>query len=278
MDFESREVEGIRMRWGRSGDGPPVVFLHGIPTSPDLWRRVVSRLPEARCLAWEMVGYGASIPEGEGRDLSVAKQADYLVAWLREIGIDQAILVGHDLGGGVAQIAATRYPKRCSGLLLTNSICYDSWPIPSVVAMQKMRGLLPHVPERMLRKMIAMLFYRGHDQRDTGESALHVHWRHYSQNGAGLALARQVAGLSATDTLDVAPSLPNLDLPARVVWGAADQFQKIAYGERLARDLRAPLTRIEGGKHFTPEDHPDEVAQAVRALLKEQAGRSSASR
>lgn len=51
--------------------------------------------------------------------------------------------------------------------------------------------------------------------------------------------------------LETAPALP-----ARVVWGAADQFQKLHYGERLARDLDAPLRRIDGGKHFTPEDHP----------------------
>jgi pimeloyl-ACP methyl ester carboxylesterase len=44
----------------------------------------------------------------------------------------RAVLVGHDLGGGVAQIAAVRAPGRCAGLVLANSIGYDSWPIPSV--------------------------------------------------------------------------------------------------------------------------------------------------
>ena len=88
------------------GQGYPVVLVHGIPTSPKLWRRVLPRLRGARALAWEMVGYGASIPEGRRRDISVAKQADYLAAWLRQLGVDRAVLVGHDLGGGVVQIAA----------------------------------------------------------------------------------------------------------------------------------------------------------------------------
>jgi pimeloyl-ACP methyl ester carboxylesterase len=80
-------------------------------------------------------------------------------------------------------------------------------------------------------------------------------------------MVRQVQALDVHDTLAVADRLPDLDLPARIVWGEADQFQKLEYGERLARDLRAPLRRIPGGKHFTPEDHPDVIAEETGALL-----------
>ena len=86
-------------------------------------------------LAWEMVGYGASIQEGWDRYISVAKQVDYIASWMREVGLESAFLVGHDLGGGVAQILAVRQPELVRGLILTNSICYDSWPMPSVKAM-----------------------------------------------------------------------------------------------------------------------------------------------
>ena len=61
--------------------------------------------------------------------------------------------------------------------------------------------------------------------------------------------------------------IPTLTMPARVVWGVADQFQKVEYGERFARDLRTTVRRIEGGKHFTPEDHPDVLAEEIRGLV-----------
>ncbi len=51
------------------------------------------------------------------------------------------------------------------------------------------------------------------------------------------------------------------------MWGAADKFQEIGYGYRLAYELGAPIERIEDGKHFVPEDHPEEVAAAVNELL-----------
>ncbi len=82
-------------------------------------------------------------------------------------------------------------------------------------------------------------------------------------------MARQVTALDVADTLRVADQLPTLDVPARVVWGLADQYQKAAYGERLARDLGARATGIRGGKHFTPEDHPRTIADAVLDLVAE---------
>lgn len=65
------------------------------------------------------------------------------------------------------------------------------------------------------------------------------------------------------DTLAVAKELPRFGVPARFVWGVANQFQKVQFGERLARDLGAALRRIESGKHFTPEDHPGVVAEEI---------------
>lgn len=80
MESRTVDVNGIRMRLEEQEEDQPAIFIHGIPTSPRLWRHVIPRLRAARALAWEMVGYGASIEEGRGRDISVAKQADYLAA------------------------------------------------------------------------------------------------------------------------------------------------------------------------------------------------------
>jgi pimeloyl-ACP methyl ester carboxylesterase len=56
-------------------------------------------------------------------------------------------------------------------------------------------------------------------------------------------------------------------VPAEIIWGAADPFQKLRYGERFARDLGCELTRIARGKHFVPEDHPDVVATGIERMV-----------
>jgi pimeloyl-ACP methyl ester carboxylesterase len=275
MDSRTASVGGITMRWEEQGEGVPLVLIHGIPTSPALWRHVVPRISGARCLAWEMVGYGASIPEGRDRDISVAKQADYLVQWLRTLGIAQAVLAGHDLGGGVAQIAAVHHPGLCLGLFLTNAIGYDSWPIPSVKTMRALGAVIRHLPDTVFRQIFRTFLHKGHDNAARADEAIQVHWPHYDRTDGAAAFIRQVNALDVHDTLAVQEAVPRLEIPARIAWGSADQFQKIHYGERFARDLKAPLCRIEGGHHFTPEDHPEIIAHELNLLVTQVAGASS---
>lgn len=266
MESKETVVDGLTSRWIEHGSGLPVVLVHGIPTSPRLWRHVMP-LVEGRSLAWEMTGYGTSIPDGAGVDLGLSAQADRLVAWLDAMGVDKPVLVGHDLGGGVAQIAAVRAPERFFGLVLTNTVGYDSWPIPSVKAMARTAALLRHMPDVAIYPSFVQLLRRGHDNRGIARESIGVHWQHYASHGAAPSLMSQVTALDVGDTLAVADRLPGLRLPARVVWGEADQFQKLRYGERLAADLRTELRRIPGGRHFTPEDHPEVVAEAINELL-----------
>lgn len=267
MQAQQSFLDGVTVRWLEHGTGQPVVLLHGIPTSPRLWRHVAP-LIRARSLAWEMRGYGSSIPAGEGHDLSLSAQAGYLLNWLDSLELkDKPILVGHDLGGGVAQIAAVRAPERFAGIVLTNAVSYDSWPIPSVKFMRRMAPALALLPEVLLYPSFVQLIHRGHDDRQRALESLGEHWAPYVTHGAARSLMRQVAALDAADTLTIADSLDSLGLPARVVWGEADAFQKLEYGRRLAADLGAELTRLRGGKHFTPEDHPEAIAAAVNSLL-----------
>lgn len=255
------------MRWEEQGDGAPVILLHGIPTSPALWRKVMPLVHDARLLAWELVGYGASIPEGRGRDISVGRQARYLRAWMDEQGIDRAVVVGHDLGGGVAQILAADNPERVSGLVLTNSIAYDSWPIPGVKAMRAMGPLVERLPEGAFKPILEGFLRMGHDDAAVARESTELHWRHYAEHDGAKAFIRQVRSLDVRDTLRIADRIERLEVPSRIVWGAADDFQKVRYGERLAWDLDTTLVRIEGAKHFTPEDHPQPIARAIQDLL-----------
>lgn len=263
----SAEVNGITMSWLEHGQGRPVVFIHGVPTSPELWREVMLRLRGVRALAWEMVGYGTSIGEGHGRDLSVAKQADHLRAWLDQQDIERPILAGHDLGGGVAQIAAVREPGRYSGLFLTNSIGYDNWPVPSVSTLKAGGRLLRQLPEPLFKALLLIFYVRGHCSLSKAVAAYRRHAPYYLRAGGPAVLENQIRWLHTQDTLDVADRLQTLPLPARVVWGAADAFLKMRYGRRFARELQAPLRVIEQGKHFIPEDHPEIVAEELQKLV-----------
>lgn len=274
MPLHSTTVDGITMRWEEDGvagtDGHvPVVFLHGIPTSPRVWRHVMP-LVGGRRLAWEMVGYGESIPDGSGRDLSLTRQAGYLMAWLRAVDAWPAVLVGHDLGGGVAQIVAVREFTACAGLVLVDSVSYDSWPILPVKALRAAGGLTRRLPASIFRRaVLAPLMALGHDDRERARESLGAHWQPYRRHGGAGAFLRQARALHPADTLAVAPHLGQVNVPARVLWGSADPFLRLPQGQRLARDLDAPLITLAGARHFVPEDRPEAVAAAVAEVAAE---------
>ncbi|MGX5358214.1 alpha/beta fold hydrolase [Kocuria sp. KH4] len=244
------------MRWLEHGTGALVVLVHGIPTSPRLWRHVMP-LVAGRSLAGEMPGYGRSMPEGRGRDLSLAAQARYLLEWLDALALEQQpVLVGRDLGGGMAQIAATRAPGRFAGLVLTNAVAYDSRPIPSVKAMQRVAPILAHTPEALLYPTFAQLIHRGHDDHRIALEPLGEHWAPYVTHGAAAAMMAQVRAQDVQDTLDIAGQLPALSLPARVVWGCGRPVPEVALRSMAGRRPRHRTGPHRGWEALHPRGPP----------------------
>ena len=127
------------------------------------------------------------------------------------------------------------------------------------------------LPDAAFRAVYRAFLAVGHDDRGRARESFEEHWPYYVRAGGAAALVRRTRSLDVRDTLAVAGRIPELDVPARLVWGTADGFQDIGYGYRLAYELGAPIERVEGGKHFVPEDHPEPVAAAVNGLLKETA-------
>lgn len=268
---QSALIDGILMRWEAHGKehGQPVIFIHGLPTHPRLWRYVIPRaaLTGMNCLAWEMVGYGWSLKEGLGKDISVAKQAEYLLKWLRQLRIHKAIFVGHDIGGGVVQRLAVEHPDMVEGMVLADCVAYDNWPIPSVKAARQIVGLIELLPVAFLKPIFLWtMFNLGHDRNSRRAESAEMHWHPYARSIGPKAFAHQLRSLNTKDTISISDQLSKLNIPVRVVWSLLDPLS-IESGKRLARDLGAPLLIAKNGKHFTPEDHPEIIAQAIKGIL-----------
>lgn len=246
------------------------VYLFGLEGLHEAFRlRIIVRIPHSAHGANQSIVLQRSSIASTGVLATLIRQADYCAAWLATLGIERAIFAGHDLGGGVIQIAAVRRRPLCAGLFLTNAIGYDSWPILSVKALRAAASLVSHLLDTAGKQILRILMYRGHDDSALAKESLDLHWAPYAHCHGAASLIRQIEALDVHDTLSVAAALPSLNVPARVVWGVKDQFQKIQYGERFARDLNAPLHRIEEGLHFTPEDHPDVIAEQLNLLIEE---------
>src|SRR3954451_6357116 len=100
-------VSGGKVRYRERGDGPPVLFLHGVLVNGDLWRDVVPRVADAgfRCIAPDLPIGGHELSMDEDADLSPPGLARLIVEVIDGLGLDKPILVGNDTGGALTQIA-----------------------------------------------------------------------------------------------------------------------------------------------------------------------------
>lgn len=144
---ELTELDGVRLVYEDRGEGFPILLLHGIPTQRYLWRGIIPILTREgfRAIAPDLAGFGGSEAPPEA-EIHVANQAAWMVAFLDRLSIDWAVVVGHDIRGGVAQIMAVRYPDRVSGLVLINSAFDESWPVE---AMKRMAGWDPSAAAKL---------------------------------------------------------------------------------------------------------------------------------
>ena len=104
------------------GSGRPLVFLHGNPTSSYLWRHIIAPLTgQARCLAPDLVGMGASGPNPRG-SYRFIDHVRYLDAWLETLSLTEDItFVAHDWGSALAFHRACRFPAQIRALIYMES-------------------------------------------------------------------------------------------------------------------------------------------------------------
>jgi haloalkane dehalogenase len=111
--FESRFVDvlGSRMHYVEAGQGEPVLFLHGIPTSAYLWRNVLPFVagPAVRAIAVDHIGYGRS-DQPAALTFSWLELARHLEGFIQALGLRRVTLVAHDLGGAIGLHWASKHP------------------------------------------------------------------------------------------------------------------------------------------------------------------------
>ncbi|HMJ79284.1 MAG TPA: alpha/beta hydrolase [Iamia sp.] len=256
---------------------PAVVLLHGFPTHSVLWRRVIRRLgDDLHALAPDLLGLGDTVVSPY-EDFGAPMQADLLLDWLDKRGIEQAVLVGHEQGGAVAQQIVANHPERVAGLVLVATVAYDNWPI--ALAAQVMRlartpgaDVLAYaldLPRRVGANDLIGFGRAVYDAQSLDPDVVDEYLRPLlTAEGRERARRFLLAGDDRV-TLECIPGLRAYTGPAAVVWGADDAFLSPSWGARLVDDLAgaAALTLVPFCGHLVPEEAPDAVADAVRDVV-----------
>jgi soluble epoxide hydrolase / lipid-phosphate phosphatase len=136
------ETNGIRMHVAEAGEGFPVVFCHGFPELWYSWRHQMRALADAgfRAIAPDMRGYGETDAPADPADYRMSILTDDIRGLLDVLGIEKAVIVGHDWGGALIWRFGLRYPERTERLVGLNTPYAPAGPVSPLEAMRKQFG------------------------------------------------------------------------------------------------------------------------------------------
>ena len=274
MKGEFVDLAGSRLYYyaaGTRGAGEPVVFLHGFPASSQLWHRVVPEMPEGhRLVLVDQLCFGRS-DRADVAALTVRAHAERTRALMDELGITSACVVGHGLGGAVAQAVALAFPERVTRLCLINSTAFDCWPRQAA----RLARILAKTPiGRMLgAPLLSGLVYSsllsGFADEEIGRHALDKYLGAFNIRLGVDALVAQLRAMHDPAVEAIGAALGQVTQPTAIVWGQRDPYLPVALAYRLQRAITgATVEIVDGARHFTPEDAPKRIAAAIAELLR----------
>lgn len=240
-------------------DGEVVVLVHGLLTGAELWRGVAGELAEAghRVVAVDLPGNGETLTPARA-DHSPHGMAELVGTWLRTTAGTPPWVIGHDLGAGIVQIVATRYPTAMSHVTLSAAMVEDTWPVPFVDGLRKRA-------ESSLRRPVSTSRLHRWVSRGAGPNGMGAddvarvfEAGTTTDDDVIRSLERQLAALDSTDIVVAAAQLSRLPMPIDLVWGDADPYTPAdtVAGRLLELAPQAEMALVADTGHWAPLEDP----------------------
>ncbi len=263
------DVDGLRLRYVRSGRGSPVLLLHGFSSSIFTWRHVLPALARQHdVVALDLPGFGGSqIPARLSPEM-LAGAARGLVA---QLGLRQPAIVGHSMGGAVAALLGSEPELGARRVALLDAATFalaaqDRPRLVRLVSRPAAAALLERLPLRRLSVWFGLREVFHDDGLVTAE-VLDEYVAPLRRPGTTAALNSLLA--SGEQAAAVLPARwASLRAPALVIWGREDAWIPVAHAERHARALPAArVVLLERCGHMPQEEQPQETLRLLAEFL-----------
>ena len=268
MTVPVARIDGLDVAYQRHGSGEPILLIHGITTYSFLWKDMVPGLAEEfDIIAPDLISCGESA-KPPGRDVSLKAQSGIVLGLLNELGIEKAHIVGHDVGGAVAQIMAACDPDRCLSLTLLNSVGYDYWPVQPIVTMRVPIIRLIALAAFDLGVFRALINRGFHNREKVDDSLMELFWRPLQTREGKEGFLAFASALDNSQLMAIAGDLPALPMPVMIVRGDGDIYLKPVIAERLHREIpHSRYERVATAGHFSPLDEPEKHVGLIRDFI-----------
>ena len=282
-DKQFIEVRGKRMAYVEMGEGDPIVFQHGNPTSSYLWRNIMPHLADqGRCIAVDLIGMGDSdkLDDPGADSYRYVEHRDYLFAAWEALGIHERVtFVIHDWGSALGFDWACQHSASVMGIAymegIVTPVTWDDWPDAATQVFQGFRS--PAGESMVLEKNVFVeRVLPGSVLRKMSDEEMAVYRRPFEKAGEDrrptLTWPRQIPidGEPADVTAivdDFAAWISTSDIPKLFINAEPGAILSEGPSRDFCRTWTNQTEITVKGSHFIQEDSPDEIGQAIADWL-----------
>jgi pimeloyl-ACP methyl ester carboxylesterase len=253
------KAKGLKFAVHDSGQGRPVLLVHGFPLHHAMWSAQIEALtPRCRVIAPDLRGFGES--EAAGDVVTMDMFADDLAVILDALEIEEPVcLCGFSMGGYIAFAFWRKYASRVRSMILPNTRPSADTPEAADGRRKMADRVLAEGSEPLIESMIGKMFAPDTPKRDP---ALVRKVRAMMEANSREGVAATLRGLA--DRADVTAMLPRMDVPALVIVGSEDQISTPKEMSGMAKAIpRAKFVEIPGAGHMAPMEKPREFCDAL---------------
>ncbi len=247
----------------------PMVFIHGLPTSKELFSELFKSFSESyRVIAVDLLDYGES--SKTGRHIDHKERAQNLKSLFEKLQLQNIVLVCHDLGASVAIDVMAIYPDLIDKLVIMSPPVYPDFKMPAVVRLvrSKIIGtiLLVLLKNFLLKRSIEKGLYNKANYKKYLQTYLE---KAFEGKEGSKALHRNLRwGRPETTFADYPVIIKSIDKPTLVIQGKNDPYIPVEHAKRLAIDIQnSKLVLLDNASHFLPIDVPMQVSSNIKNFL-----------
>jgi pimeloyl-ACP methyl ester carboxylesterase len=259
-------VLGFKLHYREAGRGAPVLLLHGLGGDGSRWEANIEPLAaDFHVIALDQIGFGQS--DKPLANYHVGMLSEFLVEFLKAVGITKASLVGNSMGAEVAAYTAVHYPSVVDRLVLADGAGYK--PAPDAPPLDPHRRQILNGVTREETREWGRLMY--HDKSLVTDAMVDENLTMRLRSAFAISKLSEsifVTGLGGIE----AEEMRSIKAPTLILWGKYDEMAgpPERTGERVHRDISGSrLVVIDNAGHLPQIEQPDEFNRLVRQFLKE---------
>ena len=276
LAYQYTKVNGIAIAYTDTGEGQPILFIHGFASSSFSWMKMIASMPGGfRFITIDLQGFGFSEKKCDD-GLSPFDQSVIVTDFIKQMKLGNLILIGHSLGGAISILSLFNEEtmSKVVRLVLVGSPGYfQKLPdfIDDLVSTPTESLLVKMVSEEFLVSMVLKQAFFNEEQID--EEAVREYSDILRQDKAKECLIAAAKQVAIANTKAFQEKLRGITIPVLVIWGREDRMIGLADAYALKSGMKnAELKILDNCGHFPQEEMPEATAEIIAEFIGKRQG------